>query len=70
VFYNRHVFRLRTGIRGADAGGARMNIGIDVYNALNANVPFTYVTTYGATWSLPNSALDARFAKISAQFDF
>lgn len=47
-----------------------MNIGIDVYNALNANVPLTYVTTYGATWSLPNSALDAQFAKISAQFDF
>jgi hypothetical protein len=33
-------------------------------------VPLAYVTTYGATWGNPNSVLDARFAKISAQIDF
>ena len=48
----------------------RTNIGVDVYNLLNSNVPLTYVTTYGPTWGNPNSVLDARFAKISAQFDF
>jgi hypothetical protein len=34
------------------------------------SVPLTYVTTYGTTWRNPNSILDARFAKISAQIDF
>jgi len=51
-------------------GRMRTNVGVDVYNLLNSNVPLTYVTTYGATWRNPNSVLDARFAKISAQFDF
>ena len=41
-----------------------------VYNLFNSNVPLTYVTTYGTTWRNPNSILDARFAKISAQIDF
>jgi hypothetical protein len=51
-------------------GTTRMNIGLDIYNALNSNVALGYVTTYGATWRDPSSVLDARFAKISAQFDF
>ena len=51
-------------------GKTRMNVGVDVYNALNSNVPLTYITVYGATWGRPNSVLDARFAKISAQIDF
>ncbi|MEO8255720.1 MAG: TonB-dependent receptor [Acidobacteriota bacterium] len=51
-------------------GRARANVGVDVYNLLNSNVPLTYVTTYGATWGNPNSVLDARFAKVSVQFDF
>ena len=51
-------------------GRMRTNVGVDVYNLFNSNVPLTYVTTYGATWRNPNSVLDARFAKISAQFDF
>jgi hypothetical protein len=51
-------------------GKTRMNVGLDLYNALNSNVPLTYITTYGATWGRPNSVLDARFAKISAQVDF
>jgi hypothetical protein len=51
-------------------GRRRANIGIDVYNLFNSNVPLTYVTTYGATWGRPQSVLDARFAKLSAQIDF
>jgi hypothetical protein len=51
-------------------GGTRTNVGLDIYNLFNSNVPLTYVTTYGATWGRPQSVLDARFAKVSAQFDF
>ena len=51
-------------------GRTRTNLGIDVYNVLNSNVPVTYVTVYGASWLRPNSILDARFVKLSAQFDF
>jgi hypothetical protein len=51
-------------------GRTRTNIGVDVYNLFNSNVPLSYVTTYGATWKNPNTILDARFAKISAQIDF
>jgi hypothetical protein len=51
-------------------GRTRANIGIDIYNLFNSNVPLTYVTTYGATWGRPQSVLDARFAKLSAQIDF
>jgi hypothetical protein len=51
-------------------GRTRTNVGVDVYNLFNSNVPLTYVTTYGTTWRNPNSILDARFAKISAQTDF
>jgi hypothetical protein len=51
-------------------GRSRLNVGVDVYNALNSNTPLTYINVYGATWGRPNSVLDARFAKVSAQFDF
>ena len=51
-------------------GRTRTNVGFDIYNLFNSNVPIGYVTTYGATWRNPNSVLDARFAKVSAQFDF
>jgi hypothetical protein len=51
-------------------GRTRANVGLDIYNLLNSNVPLTYVTTYGTTWGRPQSVLDARFAKISAQIDF
>jgi len=51
-------------------GRMRANVGLDIYNLFNSNVPLTYVTTYGTTWGRPQSVLDARFAKISAQIDF
>jgi len=51
-------------------GRTRWNVGLDVYNATNSNVPLGYITVYGAAWGRPNSVLDARFAKVSAQIDF
>jgi len=51
-------------------GRTRTNIGLDIYNLFNSNVPLTYVNTYGTTWGNPQSVLDARFAKFSAQIDF
>ena len=51
-------------------GRTRANIGLDIYNLFNSNVPLTYVNTYGTTWGNPQSVLDARFAKFSAQIDF
>ena len=51
-------------------GRTRANVGIDVYNLTNSNVPLGYTNTLGATWMNPTSVLDARFAKVSAQIDF
>ena len=41
-------------------GRTRTNVGVDIYNLFNSNVPLTYVTTYGATWGKPQ--LGARCA--------
>ena len=62
-------------------GGARANIGFDIYNALNANTGQAYNGTYtrlgtGANttatnfWGTPTLILPARFAKFSVQLDF
>ena len=51
-------------------GRTRTNVGLDIYNLFNSNVPLTYVNVYGTTWGNPQSVLDARFAKFSAQIDF
>src|SRR5688572_60958 len=51
-------------------GRTRANVGIDIYNLTNSNVPLGYTNTFGATWRNPTSVLDARFAKLSAQIDF
>jgi hypothetical protein len=48
----------------------KLNLGVDVYNALNANPITAYNQTYGATWLAPQAILPSRFAKVSAQFDF
>jgi hypothetical protein len=37
---------------------------------IDASSPVRIFTTYGTTWGRPQSVLDARFAKISAQIDF
>jgi hypothetical protein len=57
-------------------GTTRSTINFDLYNAFNANTILTYnnnfaVAPTGAiTWLQPTQILQARFFKISAQFDF
>jgi hypothetical protein len=57
-------------------GTTRATLNFDLYNALNANTILTYnnnfsVGTTGAvTWLQPTQILQARFFKVSAQFDF
>lgn len=48
----------------------RLQIGVDLYNALNANPTQAYNQTFGANWLTPTGILPARFAKLSAQLDF
>ena len=51
-------------------GGARANLAVDVYNLFNSNPVLTYNEQFGATWLRPNSVLQPRFAKLSAQINF
>jgi hypothetical protein len=57
-------------------GTTRSTINFDLYNALNANTILTYNNNFGVsptgaiTWLQPTQILQARFFKISAQFDF
>jgi hypothetical protein len=53
-------------------GRTRTSVGVDVYNLLNAAPPLSYNQAFiaGGSWLTPTSVLSARFAKISAQFDF
>ena len=51
-------------------GARRLQVGLDIYNATNTNAIQNYNQTFGAAWLTPTSILTARFAKISAQFDF
>ncbi|HTM05537.1 MAG TPA: carboxypeptidase-like regulatory domain-containing protein [Vicinamibacterales bacterium] len=51
----------------------RTNVGVDIYNLFNANPVLTYNETFSpntTTWLRPNSILQPRFAKISAQINF
>jgi hypothetical protein len=53
-------------------GRTRTNVGVDIYNVLNANPVLTYnqAFTPGGRWLVPTSVLAARFAKVSASIDF
>ena len=51
-------------------GPRAVTLGLDVFNLLNSSAVLTYNQTYGLTWLTPQSILVARFAKVSAQFDF
>jgi hypothetical protein len=50
--------------------GTRTNVGVDIYNVFNANPVLTYNESFTSTWLRPNSVLQPRFAKISAQINF
>jgi hypothetical protein len=54
-------------------GQTRTQIGVDVYNLTNTDVVTGYNQTFSPTstsWLTPTAIQPARYAKISAQFDF
>jgi hypothetical protein len=51
-------------------GRTRANIGVDLYNALNANPITSYNQTFGANWLRPQAIMPARFLKFSLQLDW
>jgi carboxypeptidase family protein len=54
-------------------GRSRTTVGFDVYNLVNSNAILTYNQTFSpttTTWLRPNSVLQPRFVKFSAQVDF
>jgi hypothetical protein len=53
-------------------GHTRTQVGVDVYNVLNSSAVLGYNQAYilNGAWLTPNSVITARFAKVSAQFDF
>jgi hypothetical protein len=50
-------------------GRTRTNVGLDMFNALNANPVLTENSSF-AVWRTPLSILQPRYFRISAQFDF
>jgi Carboxypeptidase regulatory-like domain len=53
-------------------GKSRVNVGFDVYNLLNSSAVLSYNQAFipNGRWLTPTSVMTARFAKVSAQFDF
>ena len=49
--------------------GTRAGVYVDVYNALNVDTVLTENSSYNV-WRQPLSVIRARFAKVSAKFDF
>jgi hypothetical protein len=50
-------------------GRTRLNVGFDVYNALNSNAVLTVNPAYDS-WQQPQEILNARFAKVVFQLNF
>ena len=53
-------------------GRTRTNIGVDIYNLVNASPVLTYNQNFipGGNWLVPTSVLQPRFFKFSATVDF
>ena len=58
-------------------GRTRTNVGLEVYNSLNAGSVLTYNQTFNPTiqsgpgaWLQPTQILTPRYFKVTAQFDF
>ena len=65
-------FDIRVG-KNIRVGRTRSNVGIDITNVFNANPVLTYnqaFSTATTTWLRPNSVLQPRFVKLSAQINF
>ena len=50
-------------------GGARMMVGVDLYNALNSSAVLTYNNAFvpNGTWLQPQTVLTGRLIKIAAE---
>ena len=60
---------------GGRFGGTRTNVAIDLYNVFNANTGTAYNQTYdpvtnAATWLVPSTVLNPRFARFNVTFNF
>ncbi len=67
---NEFDFRIGKNLR---YGKTRTNVGLDIYNVFNKNPVLTYNEAFSptaTTWLRPNSVLQPRFIKFSAQFNF
>ena len=53
-------------------GRTRTQIGVDIYNLTNTDVVTSYNQAFvaGGPWLVPTAIQPARYARISAQFDF
>jgi len=51
-------------------GGTRADIGIDLYNLLNANTPTSFDQVYGVNWLRPTGVKLPRFLRFNVTFDF
>ena len=53
-------------------GGMRANVGMDIFNIINAAPGLSYNENFIANgpWLTPTTVMTARFAKLSAQIDF
>jgi hypothetical protein len=51
-------------------GAGRVDINLDVYNALNSDAILAQSNAYGATWTRPTTVIQPRFVKIGARWDF
>ena len=50
--------------------GTRANVGIDLYNLLNANTATSYDQVYGVNWLRPTGVKNPRFVRFNVTFDF
>ena len=67
---DRRAYRHGQESRQVTLGGRRVQVGVDIFNVMNSNVPQGYLQTFGPTWLRPTSVMDARFARVSGQIDF
>ena len=65
---NQIDVRLTKNVRLAE--GQRLELQLDVFNALNASTIVTINTTYGGSWLEPLQVMDGRFLKFGARYSF
>ena len=66
----RNQLDLRLGKRFQMGGRKRLQLNLDLYNAMNANSITSRNDAYGASWGRPISVLDGRFLQVSGNLVF